>query len=107
MLLVRSVVFLIDDDQAKPWQRCEHRRAGPDHDARLAAVRRAPRIATFHVGKAGVHHRNAGAEAASKAIHQLRGQGDLWYENQSLAAAAMAAAMTRKYTSVLPLPVTP
>jgi hypothetical protein len=55
-----------------------------------------------------MQHDHAGAEAAPKALDELRRQGDLGHQHQRLAAAAaMAAAMARRYTSVLPLPVTP
>ena len=45
LLLVGGIVLLVDDDQAESRQRGEHRRTRADHDARLAAVRGAPRVA--------------------------------------------------------------
>jgi hypothetical protein len=85
MLLVRRVVFLIDDDQLELEHRGEHRGARADDDSRLAAVRRTPCIAPFAVGESGVHDRHTRTETAAKAIDELRRQGDFRDQHQRLA----------------------
>ena len=37
-------------------------------------------------GEPGVQHRDPGAEAAAKAVHELRCEGDFRYQNQRLAS---------------------
>jgi len=86
VLLVRGVMLFVDDDKGQPGQRREHRGARSDDDARVTAVRRAPRVATLTIGQGRMHDRNAAAETVSKALDQLRRQGDLRYEDQGLAA---------------------
>ena len=71
--------------RVEPGQRREHRRARPDDDARVTAVRRAPRVATLTIRQARVHDGNAAAETAAEALDQLRRQGDLRHQDQGLA----------------------
>ena len=86
VLLVRGIVLLVDHDEGQPRQRRKHRRAGADDDARMAAVRRAPGIAALAIRQGRVHHRDAAAETAAKALDQLRRQGDFRHQHQRLAA---------------------
>ena len=108
MLLIGGVVLLVDHDEPEVRQRGEHRRAGADDDSRLPAVRRAPGIAAQAAGSAECMTTTPALKRRAEALDELRRQRDFGHQHQHLAAAGpSAAAMTCKYTSVLPLPVTP
>ena len=79
-------MLFIDDDERELGERCEHSRARPNDDAGVTGMRRAPCIAPLGVGETGVHHGDAGAEAAPKALNELRRQGDLRYQHERLSA---------------------
>ena len=69
---------------------------------------RAPGAQPLRSVQPGVQHRERRAEALGEARHQLRRERDLRHQHQRLLAArARRAAIARRYTSVLPLPVTP
>ena len=72
----------------------------------LCAARQASRRSA--AAQRRMHDHDAGAEAAPESIDELRRQRDFRHQHQRLAAVPRcAAAITRRYTSVLPLPVTP
>ena len=60
-----------------------------------------------------MQHHDPAAEAVLEALEQLRRERDLGHEHQGLTrtpratSSASAAAIACRYTSVLPLPVTP
>ena len=79
-------MLLIHHDQGELGERRENGGAGADDDAGGAAMCRAPGIAALVVRKTRVHDGHAGAETAAESIEQLRRQGNLGHQNQSLAA---------------------
>ncbi len=79
-------MLLIHYDEGELGERRENGGAGADDDASGAAVCRAPGIAALVVRETRVHNGHTGAEAAAESIEQLRRQGDLGHQNQSLAA---------------------
>jgi len=54
-----------------------------------------------------VQNRDTGAEAPAESLDQLGVRAISGTNTKAWPPPAIAAAMTRKYTSVLPLPVTP
>ena len=87
MLLERGVVLLVHHDHPQVAQRREHRRAGADDDAGLAAGRAAPGGQPLAVGELRMQRRDGHAEALAEARHQLRGQADLRAQHQRGLAA--------------------
>ena len=90
LLLERQVMLLVDDDQPRPCQRCEDRRASADHDAGLTVARCHPGIQTFAVIQTRMQDHHGDAEASLEAFQSLRGQADFRYQHQHLAACAEA-----------------
>ena len=108
VLLVRGVVLLVDDDERELGQRREYRGARSDDDPRLRRCAPPAR-------RRGVQCRSSpNAAPPPRQLKRRRKRstscGVKAISGTSTRAwppAAIAAAMTRKYTSVLPLPVTP
>ncbi len=87
LLLVRGVVFLVDDDKPEVGERREHRRARADHDAHLAARHGGVGEQPLPRREPGVQYRDLLAgEAPLDARHGLAGQADLGHEEQDRAA---------------------
>ena len=87
LLLVRGVVFLVDDDQPGVGERREDRGPRPDHDGGLAAARRTPGPQPLDVGQRRVQHGEWHGEARRETGNQLRRQRDLRHQHQRLLAA--------------------
>ncbi len=85
-LLVTSLMLLIDDDDAELGEGREHRRAGADDDADLAADDGPPGIVALSIGKARMQNGDPGAsrglEPGAEAPHQLGGERNLGDEHQ-------------------------
>ena len=89
LLLVRRVVLLVDDDQAEPRQRREHRQARAEHQVGQAEVRRQPAAQALRRRQAAVQRDDAPAgEALGEARFELRRQVDLGHQHQRLPAGA-------------------
>ena len=85
LLLVRRVVFLVDDDQAQMRQRRQDRQPRAQHDARAARVPRQPVQHAFAFRQAAVQRRQRHAgEARADVRFQLRRQVDLRDQDQDL-----------------------
>ena len=87
LLLVRGVVFLVDDDQPGVGERRENSGPRADHDGSLAAARRTPGPQSFDVGQRRVQHGERHGEARGETGNQLRRQRDLGHQHQRLLAA--------------------
>ena len=89
LLLVRRVVLLVDDDQAEPRQRGEHRQAGAEHQVGQTELRRQPAAQPLRRRQPAVQGDDAPAgEAAREALDQLRREVDLGHQHQRLPAGA-------------------
>ena len=87
LLLVRRVVLLVDDDQAEPRQRGEHREPGAEHEVGDAEVRaRASCAAAAPASGRCAARRCGGRRSARRSAPQLRRQVDLGHQHQRLAA---------------------
>ena len=71
---------LVDDDQAQILDRCEHGRARPYDDGRLARSDPAVFPDPLLLGQPTVEHADPAAEAGLNAPDGLRGEGDLGHE---------------------------
>ena len=107
LLLVAAVVLFIDDDEAEVLHRREH--AGPcaDDDAAPRRANAPPLLGSFGVVKRRMEDRHPIAEAMIELAGHGGRQRDLGNQQQRTSAAASVASMARRYTSVLPEPVTP
>ena len=79
-------MLLVDDDEPRRRQRCEHGRSRADDEPRLAAVGAPPRVEPLPLGDGRVQHGELLAEAFAQAAHELRRQADLGHEQQRLPA---------------------
>ena len=98
LLLERRVVLFVDDDEPERRKRREDREARAEHELRLPARGRAPRIAPLACRERAVHERDAKARARrTHAIDELRREVDLRHEHQHLAdrLASTASAAAR------------
>ncbi len=87
LLLVRRVVLLVDDDQAEPRQRGEHRQARAEDQIGEAELRRQPAAQSLRRRQPAVQGDDpAAGEAAREALDQLRRQVDLGHQHQRLPA---------------------
>ena len=80
-------MLLIDDDEAEPRHGRENRRAGAEHDARVAGVCLAPRCEPLPIAERRVQHGKRCIEARCKAPHELGRQSDLGHEQQGALVA--------------------
>ena len=80
ILLVRGIVFLIDDDQADVRRRCENRRSAPDDHLRPAGGDRMPVLMPLGVLEPRMQNRHAG-KASGEAPHRLGREGNLRHEH--------------------------
>ena len=76
-------MLLVDDDQAEPVERREHRRARADDDVDLAAAHAVPLVVPLAVGEAAVLDGDAVAEAGPHAAGHRRRQGDLGHQHSA------------------------
>ena len=77
ILLVRRVVFLVDDDQPEILQRRKDRAARPDDNARLPVAHAVPLVMAFALAQMTVQHGHIDAargKARGKPLHRLRRQ---------------------------------
>ncbi len=88
VLLERSVVLLVDDDEAELGERQEQRRARADDDADQAFGDAAPDRAPLGAAHFGMPQRRRAAEAATEALDPLRRQRDFGQQDQRLRAGA-------------------
>ncbi len=86
LLLVRSVVLLVDDDEPEVGEGQEQRRAGADDEPRLAGGDGRPGAAAGGLGHARVPLGRAGAEAGLDPVEELDRERDLRQEHQRLTA---------------------
>ena len=108
LVLVGRVVLLVDDDQPDVGQRREHRRARPDADPGLAVAQAQPLVVSLALAEPRVQHRDDVAQPGPEPRQRLRRQCDLGDEHDRGSRPAPGRASTaRRYTSVLPEPVTP
>ena len=75
-------MLLVDNDQAHPLERREHRRARADHDVHLPAPDPLPLVVAFPVGETAVQDRDLRAECLAEERGGGRGQGDLRHQHQ-------------------------
>jgi len=87
LLLVRSVVFLVDDDQPEARQRSEYRRTRAEHDRCLTGARHRPGARAFAIAQTGMQYGERDRKARTKTRHQLRGESNLRHQYQCRAAA--------------------
>ena len=87
LLLVRGIVFLIDDDEREIRQRGEYGRASADHDAGLAVVGHPPGVASLGSRESRVQYCESAVKAPLKSIDELRSQRDFRHQHERLAAA--------------------
>ena len=76
-LLVARLVLFVHHDRPEPLDGSEHRRAGPDGQASLAAPQRPPRVGALAVRQPRVQHRHLVAEHAAHPRDRLRRERDL------------------------------
>ena len=87
LLLEGRVVLLVADDQPELRYRREHRRAGADHDPRLARGDSLALVAALGDGQMRVQHGDLLAEALAEATERLRRQRDLGHQHDRALAA--------------------
>ncbi len=80
VLLVGGVVLLVDDDQAEAAHGSEHRRAGTDDDARLAARDSLALVSPLGLAEARVEDRHPVAEPCPRTADGLGRERDLGHE---------------------------
>ena len=108
LLLVRAVVLLVDDDQPERPQRREDRRARADDDVDVAAADALPLVVTLAVGQPAVLDRDAVAERRAEDAPRPPASARSPAPASARRGRARArASASRRYSSVLPLPVTP
>ena len=92
LLLVRAIVFLIDDDHARACERRKDRRARADQDGGFTTPRAPPRASGARLRSGSECSTASGASKRScEALHQLRSQADLRHQHQRLATRAPAS----------------
>ena len=107
-LLVARLLLLVDDDQPEIFDRRENGRARAHHHARLAAPRRATiRARARHpAGRCAAPRRlRRIARAPDRPTHSVSAISGT--STSAVFPRASAASTAPRYTSVLPLPVTP
>ena len=108
VLLVGALVLLVDDDEPDVGKRREQGAACAHHHARRARADEIPLVEALAGRHARMHDGHRVAEASAEAPHRLRRQRDLRHQHARACAPAPARARwPRRYTSVLPEPVTP
>ena len=107
VLLVRGVVLLIHDDEAGIGERRKHRRARADHDVDVAAADAVPLIVALAIGEAAVLNRDRVAERARNSAATCGVSAISGTSISTPRPLLRTASASRRYTSVLPLPVTP
>ena len=79
-------MLLVDDDQADPFERREHRRARADDDIDVAAADALPLIVTLAIREPAMLDRHALAERLPEHRGDHRRQRDLRHEHEHAAA---------------------
>ena len=90
LLFIGRLVFLIDHDEAEIFQGREDRAARADHDARPTGMDLVPFIMPFALGQMAVQHGDRVlhvGKTAFEPLDRLRGQRNLWNQNDSGASA--------------------
>ncbi len=83
ILLVRAVMFFIDDDDPQVGQRRKDSRACPDHDARISRRRERPLLVSSGPRQPGMQNRDSSvAESLHEAAAGLWRQCDLGNKNE-------------------------
>jgi hypothetical protein len=106
-VLVGRVVFLVHHDEAEARQGRKHRGAGPHRHLGLPRGQAPPLIQALAVGQAAVQQGHPPPEAPAELHGHRVGEGDFGEQHQHLAPWARASWAAARYTSVLPLAVTP
>jgi hypothetical protein len=88
VLLERSVVLFVDDDEPEIGDRREHRRARAEHDARFSGNALAPGREPLGIGERGVQHRHRRIEALAETRDQLRREPDFRHQHQRALTAS-------------------
>ena len=78
---VGALLLLVQYNEAQPFQRGEHRRAGPQHHRSLAPADALILIPPLRQPQAAVQQRHLSAEVGGEPSHHLRGQGDLRHQD--------------------------
>ena len=78
---VGALLLLVQYDEAQPFQRGEHRRAGPQHHRSLAPADALILIPPLRQPQAAVQQRHLSAKVGGEPSHHLRGQGDLRHQD--------------------------
>ena len=108
LLLVRSIVLLVDDDEAERRHRREYGRARADHDGARPEARGAPGLEPRAVGERGVQRDDRAPRAAARKRATSCGVSAISGTSTSAPRPdSSTRSMSRRYTSVFPLPVTP
>ena len=101
-------MLFVDDDEPKVFEGREDGGASADDEIHVAGPDAVPLIVTLAVGQPAVLDRHAIAERGPELRGHLRRQRDLGDEHQHAASERRwCARASRRYSSVLPLPVTP
>ncbi len=80
-LLIRAVVFFVDDDHTEVPHRSEQGRARPDGDPLLAGTKLTPGIPTLSVRQRRVQDRHLIAKPRPESLHGLRRQADFGHKH--------------------------
>src|SRR5512138_2452401 len=71
VLLERSIVLFVHDDEPEPLHRTEHRGARADHDARSALAGGTPRLQTLGIVQRRMHDRDRQWKSRAKTLDEL------------------------------------
>ena len=82
LLLIGPIVLLVDDDQSKIVQRREKRRARPDDHIHQPLADAPPLTVALPRCQCTVQHRHTARETRPTVGDGLRGERDLWHQQQ-------------------------
>ena len=92
--------------EPQPPRRREDRRAHPHDDLHFSRGDALPVAMAIGVGEMAVQHGHL-AESLAEPFDRLRREADFGHEHDRLTPSATTFSIAARYTSVLPLPVTP
>ena len=107
VLLERRVVLLVDDDQPEIGDRREQRRARADGDLHPPPAERLPGILALPRGETAMKHCDVISEARPKRPTSCGVSAISGTSRTAPRPSLRTSSMARRYTSVLPEPVTP
>jgi hypothetical protein len=88
VLLERRVVLFVYDDQSEIRDRGKQRGTRPDGDLHAPAAERLPGVVALAQGQTAVKHGDLVSEPRAKTSDELRGQRDLWNQQQRASAGS-------------------